>query len=127
MRILVDMNLSPRWVQLLATAGHDAAHWATVGPPNAPDSEIMAFAKANGSIVLTHDLDFSAMLAKTGATGPSVLQVRSDELDPDRIGAVVLAAVAEISRRPSERLLVTVEPKRTRMRLLPFPSPQADS
>jgi predicted nuclease of predicted toxin-antitoxin system len=43
MKLLVDMNLSPRWVDLLADAGIDAAHWSSLGRPNAPDSEIMAF------------------------------------------------------------------------------------
>jgi predicted nuclease of predicted toxin-antitoxin system len=42
MKILVDMNLSPRWVELLAGAGLDATHWSTIGEPHAPDSEIMA-------------------------------------------------------------------------------------
>lgn len=27
MKLLVDMNLSPRWVNLLADAGIEAAHW----------------------------------------------------------------------------------------------------
>src|SRR5579875_1989677 len=121
MRILVDMNLSPRWVGLLEKAGYSATHWATVGLAGAPDTEIMAFAKANHFVVMTHDLDFSAMLARSGDDGPSVIQIRSDDLDPDVIGSVVLAALNEISGRPAENLLVTVDPKRTRVRILPFP------
>jgi len=27
MKILVDMNLSPRWVEFLANAGIEAIHW----------------------------------------------------------------------------------------------------
>jgi predicted nuclease of predicted toxin-antitoxin system len=42
MKLLVDTNLSPRWVGLLGAAGVDAVHWSTVGPKNAPDTEIMA-------------------------------------------------------------------------------------
>lgn len=53
------MNLSPRWVDLLADAGIEAVHWTTLGAGNAPDSEFMAFAKTSGYAVLTHDLDFS--------------------------------------------------------------------
>jgi hypothetical protein len=44
MKLLVDMNLSPRWVHLLTAAGIEAAHWSTLGAANAPDAEIMAFA-----------------------------------------------------------------------------------
>lgn len=40
MKLLVDMNLSPRWVNLLADAGFEAAHWSTLGASNVPDSVI---------------------------------------------------------------------------------------
>lgn len=28
MKLLVDMNLSPLWVDVLKGAGHDALHWS---------------------------------------------------------------------------------------------------
>ncbi len=37
MKLLVDMNLSPRWITFLADAGIEAAHWSTLGANNAPD------------------------------------------------------------------------------------------
>ncbi len=67
MKLLVDMNLSPRWTLLLAGNGFDASHWSAVGAPDAPDAEIMAFARSGDHVVLTHDLDFGAILAATGA------------------------------------------------------------
>ena len=51
MKVLVDMNLSPRWVNLLADADIEAVHWATLGAGNAPDLEIMAFARSNDYVV----------------------------------------------------------------------------
>lgn len=45
MELLVDMNLSPRWVTLLADTGIEVLHWSEVGAANAPDSKIIAFAK----------------------------------------------------------------------------------
>jgi predicted nuclease of predicted toxin-antitoxin system len=41
MRILIDMNLSPQWVEVLGQHGFEAAHWQQVGDPRAPDHEIM--------------------------------------------------------------------------------------
>ena len=70
MKILLDMNLSPRWVSLLADHGIQAAHWSMLGAKNAPDSEIMAYARAENYIVLTHDLDFGAILAATQGENP---------------------------------------------------------
>ena len=78
MKLLVDMNLSPRWTGTLADAGFEAAHWSTLGANNAPDSEIMAYARANDYVVLTHDLDFSAggvmpeVERKVRALGPTL-------------------------------------------------------
>jgi predicted nuclease of predicted toxin-antitoxin system len=47
MKVLIDMNLSPRWLDLLTGAGLEAVHWSTLGAGNAPDLEIMTYAKAN--------------------------------------------------------------------------------
>lgn len=77
MKLLVDMNLSPAWLPVLQAAGHEVQHWSTKGNPRALDREIMAWARQNGYVVFTHDLDFGALLAVTGAEGPSVIQVRT--------------------------------------------------
>lgn len=73
MKLLVDMNLSPRWIGFLGEAGLDAVHWSAVGRVDAPDAEIMAHAAAYDCVVLTHDLDFGAILAAMGGTRPSVI------------------------------------------------------
>lgn len=31
MKLIVDMNLSPRWVDLLVSVGFEAAHWSSIG------------------------------------------------------------------------------------------------
>lgn len=49
MRLLVDMNLTPRWVDLLTKAGFEAVHWSVVGTPDAPDSDLMSHAKTHPS------------------------------------------------------------------------------
>jgi predicted nuclease of predicted toxin-antitoxin system len=72
---LVDMNLSPTWVERLNAAAFSAVHWSVVGRMGAPDTEIMAYAAKHGYVVLTHDLDFSAILAATQGTKPSVVQI----------------------------------------------------
>ena len=41
MKLLIDMNLSPRWVDLLIAAGFEASHWVSLGAKNAPDTEII--------------------------------------------------------------------------------------
>ena len=41
MKLLVDMNLSPRWVNFLHQFNFAAEHWSNVGAHSAPDHEIL--------------------------------------------------------------------------------------
>ena len=122
MKLLVDMNLSPRWASTLADAGFEAVHWSQLGMANAPDHEIMAFARDNGYVVFTNDLDFSTLLAATNDEKPSVVQVRAENLRPEAIGKEVIAALQQMKTELNEGALVTVDPKRTRLRVLPLRS-----
>jgi predicted nuclease of predicted toxin-antitoxin system len=121
MRLLVDMNLSPRWVDLLAAAGFDAAHWSTLGARNAADSDIMRFAQAHEYVVLTHDLDFGTILAATRGEKPSVVQIRADDVNPEAIGARTISAIRQVGAELESGALLTVDPERARLRILPFP------
>ena len=120
MKLLVDMNLSPRWVNLLADAGMVAAHWSTLGANNAPDAEIMAYAREHHWVVLTHDLDFSAILAATHGDKPSVVQIRAEDVSPGVIGAHVVIALRQMASELEQGALLTVDPSRTRLRVLPL-------
>jgi predicted nuclease of predicted toxin-antitoxin system len=80
----------------------------------------MAYAKANDYVVLTHDLDFAAILAATQGEKPSVVQIRSEPLNPDVIGKQVVSALRQMATELAEGALVTVDPERTRVRVLPL-------
>lgn len=122
MKLLIDMNLSPHWVHLLNNAAIEAVHWSTLGAKNAPDSEIMNYAKIHGYVVLTHDLDFSAILAATHGEKPSVVQIRSDDVSPNIIGEQVVAALHQMAAQLNIGALLTIDTNRTRLRVLPLRS-----
>jgi predicted nuclease of predicted toxin-antitoxin system len=73
MKIVIDMNISPDLVSILKDNGFEAIHWLTIGATNAPDREIIAWAKNNNYVILTHDLDFGTILAVSQASAPSVI------------------------------------------------------
>jgi len=120
MKLLLDMNLSPRWVELLNKAGFEAVHWSTIGPGNAGDVEIMTHAREHDYVLLTHDLDFGAILAATQGQKPSVVQLRSENLSIEVIGRSVIDALHEVATDLADGALVTIDPARTRVRVLPL-------
>ncbi|MBI5639577.1 MAG: DUF5615 family PIN-like protein [Nitrospirae bacterium] len=120
MKLLIDMNLSPNWVAVLAQDGIDAVHWSTIGTATAPDREIMAWAKTRGCIVLTHDLDFGAILAATEAESPSVIQLRIQDIAPEQSKYLVLDVIARFRTELENGVLISVDENRARIRLLPL-------
>lgn len=76
------MNLSPHWREVFERRGWQAVHWSTVGDPRATDRVIMEWARTHQYVVFTHDLDFGMLLALTHADGPSVIQVRVQDVLP---------------------------------------------
>ncbi len=120
MKLLVDMNLSPRWIDLLRKADLEAVHWSTIGRAKARDTEIMAWAAANNHVVLTQDMDFSAILAATQGVNPSVVQIRAEDVSPDVIGARVAMALRQMKSELEAGALLSIDTERTRLRLLPL-------
>lgn len=67
MRVLVDMNLSPDWCSYLRARGIASEHWSSLGPEDSDDSDILAFARLNDFVILTHDLDWDRPQSRTGS------------------------------------------------------------
>jgi predicted nuclease of predicted toxin-antitoxin system len=107
-RLLVDMNLSPRWCGLPNAAGMEAAHWSDVGVATAPDETIMAFARTEAWVVLTKDFDL--LLAASLRDGPSVVQFRSRHTNPDVHGPAVVRAIRWAAAELERAALLTIDP-----------------
>ena len=120
MKLLLDMNLPPRWVRFLSGRGIECVHWSDVGEYTAKDSRIMAYAQEHGCVVFTHDLDFGALLAARRTRGPSVIQVRTQDVVPEAIGDLVLKTIRQFEKELGKGALITVDPYRSRVRILPF-------
>ncbi len=97
-----------------------ATHWSEVGAATATDRQIMSYARDQGYVVLTHDLDFGDMLAATNGEKPSVVQLRSDDLRPSVIGSAVVSTLLQMAPELDDGALLTIEPSRSRVRMLPL-------
>ena len=120
MKLLVDMNLSPLWMQFFANAGFESVHWSNIGLHSAPDTEIMDYASRNGYVIFTHDLDFGALLAIKQLSRPSVIQIRAQDILPSAAGEMIIRALRASASYLAAGALVTVDANRSRIRLLPI-------
>ncbi len=80
----------------------------------------MDWAKTNGYIVFTHDLDFGSLLAATGAETPSVIQVRTQNILPSSIENLVISAIRQFESELESGALVTVDKALSRVRIVPI-------
>ena len=119
-KILIDMNLSPKWVETFVKNGIEAKHWSKIGDPKAKDSIIMTWARENGCIVFTHDLDFGTILALTQATAPSVIQMRTENVLPEYLGETVVSVVKEYASQLQKGAIIVLDDLTHRLRILPL-------
>jgi predicted nuclease of predicted toxin-antitoxin system len=119
MKILIDMNLSPDWVQEFALHKIEAIHWSAVGKYDAADILIMDWARQNDHIVFTHDLDFGTALALTKASKPSVIQVRTQNVTIINLGKMVISTLQEHADLLNKGALIVIDDDKKRVRILP--------
>jgi predicted nuclease of predicted toxin-antitoxin system len=122
MKILIDMNMSPRWVEALVENGIDAVHWSSLGHAATADSSIMDHAAKHGYIVMTRDLDFSTILAATGGMEPSVVQFRAIDRFSPALVARVVPALKRLEKELRQGAVLVVTSNRFRLRPLPLAS-----
>jgi predicted nuclease of predicted toxin-antitoxin system len=120
MRVLIDMNLSPDWLETFKQHGIEALHWSKVGKHNAPDTDILSYAKTGGYIIFTNDLDFGTILALGSHSSPSVLQLRTQDILPSDVENVVIQTLKICKDYLDTGALVVVDANKTRVRILPL-------
>lgn len=122
MNILLDMNISPEWIEPFRSAGFHCQHWSEIGDSNAKDTVIFQWATENGYIVYTHDLDFGAILAATNARFPSVIQLRHQSFFPDAQEDVqrVTTYLKQYQDLLVAGALLTIDEQKAKIRVLPI-------
>lgn len=80
----------------------------------------MEYAKAHDRVIVTHDLDFSALLSSRTARAPSVVQLRAQNLTPHFAGDLVLRTLLLAAQELDDGAIVTIDVARVRLRILPL-------
>jgi len=120
MKLLVDMNLSPKLADLLSSNYITSIHWSAVGKMTATDSEIVNYAMQNNYVIVTCDLDFSAILAVTHGKKPSIIQVRTRYISLPDLADILVKSIQQNNNDLNSGAILTIDAKRSRSRLLPL-------
>ena len=114
------MNVSPSTVADLVSDGMDIVRVSSLLPVSASDKEILDLARSEGRVVITHDVDFSALLALGGYDRPSLITLRLLDTDPDLVTHRLRQVLPKIEASLCKGSVITIDDKSVRVRELPI-------
>lgn len=119
-KILLDQGLPYSAAGLLRERGQDAQHVSERGMSRAEDIAIIELARLEQRMVVTLDADFHALLALTGASGPSVLRIRTEGLKAEPVTSLIERVLALASDELRHGAMVTIADGKIRIKRLPI-------
>jgi predicted nuclease of predicted toxin-antitoxin system len=86
----------------------------------AEDVAIIDVARQEQRVVVTLDADFHALLAVSGAQGPSVLRIRMEGLKADQVASLIVQVFSVAGDELALGAMVTVLDEKIRIKHLPI-------
>lgn len=118
-KYLADIHISPLTVEALQAAGCTIRRVSQILSPRAKDSEIVTLARMEDWVIPTQDLDFSALVAKSGETRPSVISLRLVNASPTRVTQLLLTILPSLQKELAQGAIISVDEGGIRVRMLP--------
>lgn len=97
MKILIDAQLPPSLVRVLADAGHQALHVRDVGLRTASDRVIWDYAVREAAVIFTKDEDF-AIRRLHASVGPTIVWVRFGNCSTETLHRRLTPLLPEVER-----------------------------
>jgi predicted nuclease of predicted toxin-antitoxin system len=120
LRLIADVHISPLTVTALKLQGYDIVRCTDFLPATAADVEILEFARVEGWVVLTQDLDFSMLVALSNYEQPSLITLRLSSAKPDVITQRLLEVLPNLQQDLTEGSAITIDDDSVRIRKLPI-------
>ena len=120
MKLLADVNVSPAVVQCLVDLGHEAVRATEFLDARTDDVTILALAREQGAMLLSRDQDFSALVALSGATRPSLINIRASVVEPGAVARRIDGALRQLAEELADGAIVTLDDAGARVHRLPI-------
>jgi len=120
LKLIADVHISPTTVSELQKSGYEIFRITDFIPADSSDLKIIELALEKNSSIVTQDLDFSALIAKSGMNKPSVVCLRVGNASPEQISMILKAVLPMIEAFLEDGAIVSVDDKEYRVRKLPI-------
>ena len=120
MKLLADVNVSRRAVERLRLLGFDITRVPDIMDARSSDHEILVEARRRGCVLVSHDQDFGAILALSGAIAPSFINLRVSNVDTAHLAVLIASVVRLADQDLTNGAVVTVDDDGVRIHRLPL-------
>ncbi len=120
MKFLLDMPVSFLLLEVLRARGHEGVHAHQIGKDRAADDELLEIARREGRVIITADLDFPRLLARSLAAGPGLILFRGGNYSDREMGELLVRVLQNVPPADLEKSICVVDRKRIRVTRLPF-------
>ena len=120
LEFLANMNISPLTVEALRKEGWSIIRVSEVLDRMSKDTDILDYARIHNMIIITQDLDFSALLAIGGYAKPSVVNLRLENATPDIVTKRIKEVLPAIEEELKRGAVVSVDEVSARYQNLPI-------
>jgi predicted nuclease of predicted toxin-antitoxin system len=120
LKFIADMDISPLTVSRLKKYGWKILRVNEIMDARSSDGDILDYAGSQNSVVITHDLDFSELLAVYGYEKPSVISLRLFDMSPDSVTNRIIEIVSQLEKELKQGIVVSVDDISARFRNLPI-------
>ena len=119
LRFLLDMGLAQSTSSFLRALGHDVVHLREQGLQSLTDEKVVEKSLAEGRTILTHDLDFSRIVALSRGSLPSVITFRLLDMRPVEVNSQLEKILSRFAGELAAGALISVSGHGIRVRSLP--------
>jgi len=125
MKLVLDMHISPVVAVELRSIGYDVFQLRERGLQKLSDEGIIELAVHENRVVVTFDLDFTAHLARSNASLPSLVQFRNDDARTVMIIALLKTILVQYEAELKAGSIIIIDADRVRTRRLPIFGPRS--
>jgi predicted nuclease of predicted toxin-antitoxin system len=118
LKLLADLHISPKTVHVLRESGYTISRVTDHLPPASADPQIIELAERLQASIVTQDLDFFRLIAKSGKTSPSILSLRLGNVSHQHVTDILLRLLPTIEKDLEEGAVVSVDEVGVRIRML---------